>query len=299
MPVITVSSLKGGVGKTTISLHLAHGLARAGYQVLLLDCDLSCHVSRFLGMDFQAEEQPVGVECLLRPLEELGVKHSEDGFSFSGIPQSLLHTEIRPNLDLIAGSPNLRNSLHPSNTTEMEYLLTRSVKFFSQCYSFVVIDTGPELNLLTKNALRAADLILIPTDGSMMSIDSFSDLIHFDVDIPSNASRCVLRNMVSRAASRTTALSDAAVKDRIQSLSKILGERTRYQTHAYVGLLETTIRRAEALHQLSFMKRTAFDSSAFNAIASNFSELVQEILYLSMLKTEEKADQSLSTRLRA
>ncbi len=288
MSVISVSSLKGGVGKTTVALHLAHGLARAGYQTLLIDCDLSCHASRFLGIDC-SDIGENGVGSLIRPSDQVQVSRDDNGLKLKGVTIETLHLDIRRNMDFIAGTPDLRTRLRESRDSFGEFYLRDSIRALSGCYSFIVLDTGPELNLLTRNALRSSSMIIIPTDGSMMSVDSFSDLIHYDCESPSDAHRCVLRNMFNRSASRTLALSEAAIREKIELVSSEYGRRTGYRTRTRIGLLESVVRRAEIFNQLSFLKRTAYDPGGSSAVAQNFDELIKEVLYLNFIWSEEQS----------
>lgn len=152
MKILSVSNIKGGVGKTTTAAVLSAGLAAKGYRVIMVDSDPQTNLT----MCFMSEP-PDETSSLYHVYAE------EKTLDDVKIP-------VRENLDLIAGDFSLCNA-------DMQFLkagrLRMLKKAFSKCpengYDFAVIDTPPNLGILSLNAFLVSDHILVP-----MAADSFS-----------------------------------------------------------------------------------------------------------------------------
>jgi chromosome partitioning protein len=147
---IAILNQKGGTGKTTTSVSLAAGLAEEGHSVLLIDLDSQGHIGVSLGVEGDATLHDVLVDD--RPVEECVVG-------------------ARPNLDILPGDESL---------AEAEVYLTRmngqSDRLLRQRlqeeldYDFVLIDCGPSLSFLNKNALTFAEHLLVPVACDFLSL---------------------------------------------------------------------------------------------------------------------------------
>lgn len=152
MRVFTVSNIKGGVGKSSTSIALAHGLSLQGYRVLLIDLESQCNSTlAMLGHD--------------RP-----EKTALDVFKRTPIYDCIVKTDC--GVDFIAGHPDLVNADTSFVKPQEIYYLQEFMKQLDadNAYDFCIIDTPPALGFVTTSALVSSEKVLIP-----MSPDAFSE----------------------------------------------------------------------------------------------------------------------------
>jgi chromosome partitioning protein len=148
---IFVGTRKGGVGKTMTAANLGFGLARAGKRVLCVDADSQHSLTVSLG-----EREPDKLQVTLATVmtdiineraidPAAGVLHHDEGMDFLPANSSLTGIEL-------ALAPLIGR----------ETILRRYVAKVKPLYDFIIIDTAPTLDLLTINALAAADSVIIP-----------------------------------------------------------------------------------------------------------------------------------------
>lgn len=143
MITVCISSHKGGTGKTTTAVNLAHGLARDGARVLLVDLDAQGNAADFLGL-----EPAPGLFRLLidrLPLAEVAIPTGRPGFDL--VPGSMKTAAIPA---LLAEEPG------------RDALMRRALR--GAPYDWAILDTAPSLGLLQTLALAAADLLVVPTE---------------------------------------------------------------------------------------------------------------------------------------
>ena len=155
--VITVSSNKGGVGKTTNSVHIAAGLATAGYRVLLADIDRQGHCATFLGRD----PAPRLYDLLVkeRPLGELIV-------------------EVRTNLHLLASNSETLVAQDFSRLrNDQPDLLEQKVVKQAVGYDYIIFDAAPQ-GLFQECAIFSADLLVIPVPVDYAAMDGAAQILN-------------------------------------------------------------------------------------------------------------------------
>ena len=158
--IYAVANQKGGVGKTTTAVNVAACMAEAGSRVLLLDIDPQANATSGLGMRGAAEV--TAAEVLL------------DGVP---IEEAVMATRI-PNLDLVASSPDLAGAAVELPGREgRERILLRALAPVVERYQFVFIDCPPSLDLLTVNALVAADRVIVPVQCEYYALEGLSRLL--------------------------------------------------------------------------------------------------------------------------
>ena len=159
--IIAFANQKGGVGKTTTAINLAAALSERGKRVLLCDFDPQGNATSGFGVDPRSLETSV---------YDLIV--SEDPDTKSGIVQTKWVDIIGANVNLAGAELDLIAMDHREARLK---LVLDKVK---DEYDYVFIDCPPSLELLTVNALCAANSLIVPVQGEYFALEGLSDLMH-------------------------------------------------------------------------------------------------------------------------
>jgi chromosome partitioning protein len=159
--VIAVTNQKGGVGKTTTSINLAASFAAAEVPTLLVDCDPQANASSGLG--FTKDPERISVYHLLT-----GDIEPE---------QALQHTEL-DQLWLVPSHKDLLGAnLELVGVDDRALRLRKALDKLRDRFEYIVLDCPPALDLLTLNALVAADAVLIPMQPEYFALEGISELL--------------------------------------------------------------------------------------------------------------------------
>jgi chromosome partitioning protein len=160
MRIITISNQKGGCGKTTTSINLAAALATNNRKVLLIDLDPQAHATS--GLNIKAD---LSIYNVLSKITNKKCKLEEIiqnlGENFDIAPSSIVLSTLEQEL---------------SGEIGRESRLCDILKNFRNNYDYIIIDCPPNLGILTINAIRAANEIIIPVEASRFSLEGVSQL---------------------------------------------------------------------------------------------------------------------------
>ena len=156
--ILAFANQKGGVGKTTTCVNLCAALHSMGRRVLLVDCDPQGNASS--GMGVPKTRRPNTYDMLIRAIPpDACVVHTDYG------------DVIPTGKELAAASVEL------IDVEKREYVLKKALNQLYSDYDYICIDCPPSLELLTVNALVAADRVLVPMQCEYYALEGIADLM--------------------------------------------------------------------------------------------------------------------------
>ena len=159
---------KGGVGKTTTCVNLAAAVKAAGKRVLLCDFDPQANATSGMGVDKTTSN---GIYDALI-----------NGAETAQLIVTTPYGDVLPSSQALAGA-----GVEMNNMDDRQFLLKAALRQVADSYDFIFIDCPPSLELLTLNALCAANSLLVPVQGEYYALEGRSDL--------TNTVRIVRRSM--------------------------------------------------------------------------------------------------------
>ncbi len=238
MRTISIINQKGGCGKTTVAINLAAALNRTGRKVLLIDLDPQAHASIGLNVEIDSAEFTT-YDLLMEPRVRVSdaIYDIEDGFYI--IPSSPLLSAVEQEL---AGRPG------------RELRLLSKISRNPEEFEYIIIDSPPNIGLLTFNALMATKEALIPVDPSYFSLQSLEKLketlVLLEQETKHNLKVNVLLNNVEKRTSFARDVIDEI--DRLYGvdvLNTVISHSVRYKEAALRGVHIFSVRGAERLQR--------------------------------------------------
>ncbi len=160
MRTIAVLNQKGGVGKTTSTVNIAAGLAKAGHKVAIIDMDPQAHLTIHLGVN--PETAGPGIYEVLTQSADIN--------------ETL--TKVRENLYLLGANINLVGAESELvSVVGREIILREAIETIKGDYDYLIIDCAPSLGLLTLNGLAAVNEVFIPLQPHFLALQGFGKLL--------------------------------------------------------------------------------------------------------------------------
>ena len=250
MKIVSISNIKGGVGKTTTAAVLAAGLAEKGYRVLLIDSDPQTNLT----MCFLQEQT-----------DELSSLYDiyGDGESIDDVK-----VPVRDNLDLIIGDFELCNADIQFTKAGRLKMLKKAIKSIDGEYDFVIIDTPPNLGVLSLNAFIASDYMVVPMSADSFSLKGVRLLKETLDDVADETEKelPVAGILLTRYNSRT-------------NVSKLLEKSLNSAaTLLDTELFKSRIRQAVVLQESQIAKEDLFSYSPNAKVAEDYKGFIDELL---------------------
>lgn len=160
--IICIANQKGGVGKTTTAINLAAALAATERTTLLVDIDPQGNATSGVGVDKGR---------LSHSVYDLLINEAD--------PASLVVDTGHPYLHILPATSDLAGAeLELATETGREQKLKNALALLQDRYHYILIDCPPSLNLLTINAMTAADTVLIPLQCEFYAMEGLSQILH-------------------------------------------------------------------------------------------------------------------------
>jgi len=244
---ICVANQKGGVGKTTTAVNLAHGLATKGKRVLLVDCDPQGQVATFLGL-----RQESGLFDLLvggRPLADVVRSAEANG-------------NKRPDLGVLPGDKRSATAqvvlaAEGFNLACLGDALKRAKA------DYVIFDTSPSVGLLQEAALFASDWLLIPCATDYAATEGVHGIIASLAAMKRGGAQCKLLGVIPTFYDEITKESKATLKQ----LTYHLGDAVWQPVH-----------RATVLRECAAAGQTIFERAPDSRTAQEYWALAHQVL---------------------
>ena len=248
--IISNANQKGGVGKTTSAINMAAALAFKGMNTLLIDTDPQAHSSLSVVRDPHAQE---------RSIYDVLVDNK------TRIDDVIMNSTI-PGLEVVMS----RIAMAKLETTligeiDGHYRLKDKLDMIKKKYDFIIIDTPPNLGLITLNSLVAADQIIIPIQSSFLSLEGTDDLLETieRVRKVANPSLQVLGVLITLHDKRTN-----IAKDVVERIRKVFGTK----------VFKTIISKSVKLEESPAYKESIFTFAPNSVGADQYKKVAEEII---------------------
>ncbi len=261
MTTVSIANQKGGCGKTTTAINLSSALAVSGKKVLLIDLDPQAHATYGLGLANQSVDKSI-----YNVLTDNGERHRS-------LADCIFN--VSKNLDIIPSSILL--STIEQELIDKEDAVSKLYDILSSeqlDYDYTVIDCPPSLGFLTFNALRAANLVLVPIDMSAFSLMGVAKLLGMLELIKVKINHQPRVNAVATIFDRRTKYSQTML-DEIKALFK-------------EQMLETVIRMNVTLKKAASKGISVLQMDRESNGAIDYMALAKEISQYDTEKIEEK-----------
>lgn len=255
---IAVINQKGGVGKTTTTVHLGAALAVMGKRVLLIDLDPQAHLTLHFGVETSDDHGSVyDVLTASTPVADVAL-HARENL-----------TLVPSDIDLAAAEAEL------ISVPGREVLLREAVDALGDGFDFLLVDCPPSLGVLTLNALTACDEVVIPLQAQFLALQGLGKLLNTVTLVRQRI------NPKLRVSGVVLCMHEAATKlstEVVDDLSKFLdAARGTEVPWSMTRIFETRIRRNIKLAEAASFGQTVFEYAEKSNGALDYALLAREL----------------------
>ncbi len=261
--VIAISNQKGGVGKTATAVNLAAALTRMGKRVLAVDLDPQGNLTMSLGYE-QPDELPITISQLLQETINRRLKPTNETLSQNR--DFILKTEginfIAANIELAA----MENVM--INIMSRENVLKDFLSDLKSDYDYIIIDCLPSLNILTVNALNAADEVIIPVQAQYLSAKGLELLLQ-------------TISMVKRNLNPNLDIAGVLITmlDRRTNFQKEVAEIVTQTYGQFIRIFDSKIPVSVKVTETQSKGKSIFEHDPKGKIADSYALLAKELVY--------------------
>lgn len=244
--ITTIANQKGGIGKTTTAHALCTGLTNKGYSVLAIDADAQCNLSYGMGANIDGK----GFFDVLNnePIKNL-IQKTKQG-------------------DILSGSKNLTGADKKFMDYGSEYLLKKTLKSLKNKYKYIIIDTPPQLGILTINCLIASTDVVIPITADIYAVMGLSQLIETVGKIKEHGNRSlVIAGLLLTRYNNRTVL-NRKLRGSLKGSAALMGTK----------LYETIIRENISIREAQLVGDSIFNHAARSNGAKDYKSFIDEYL---------------------
>ncbi len=261
--IIAIANQKGGVGKTSVTVNLGIGLARAGKKVLLIDADPQGSLTESLGY----QDPDKLIYTLANDMMQV-MQEDEDGayLKLKTMNRSIIHHD--EGIDFVPSNIQLAGLEQPLLAAICrEHVLSKVLSHLRLDYDYTLIDCMPRLGMYVINALTAADSVIIPLQPHFLPLKGLEQLLKSikRINIHLNRSLHITGILPTMVDKRTTFQSDV-----LDLLHDEYGE----QIPIFENYIPHSIRAAEA----SARGVSIFNHDPRGKVAAAYEKLTEEVI---------------------
>lgn len=207
--ILTITNNKGGVGKSTTAQTLSIGLAQKGFKVLLVDLDPQSNTSS----TFQASNDTKNIYQVLKG--NISIRDAIQRNNYISV--------LASSLELINADDEFKKGAYQY---KMHKLVAEQLEQIKNEYDYIILDTAPNLSLLTTNAIYSSDAVIIPMIADIYSIDGLKIINQQIQDIregTDNKNVYIMGLLITNYKAQTT--SNQMLKDALNNIAKQLNTK--------------------------------------------------------------------------
>lgn len=244
MRIFSISSQKGGTAKTTTAAAMAAGAAMRGQKALVIDLDPQGSLTYIMGADGNAQG------------------------SYELLKEGRAAVQACNGVDVIPASLNLAGiDVELSQKPGRDFILREALEPIKEKYSYIILDTAPQLGTLLINALTASTDVIIPVQADVFALQGIYQLLDTIAQVQryTNKDLQIAGVLLTRYNTRTV-------------ISRDLTESIQEKCDSFnIPLLKTAIREGVAIKEAQLMRQSIYDYAADSNATKDYIKLLEEL----------------------